>query len=308
MATMKSTVTRPGKSSNGSQAATGDLDPHEWDFKNVYNDEKEACYLYEAAREFYNTSQHLQKLKCKWAASLKRKSVAGSLAWNQALDLLRKNFSNFPDVGFKYFPEIAWRKLPDRERRQAADSVNEWTARHKKNHADRLHMETLRQCEPPNIRSAEAFKHYHELFHGVIGGQDLGNTEYGYLAVNWNFKNSQIIEAMTRWLKQQRAARKAGGLNDAKPIKSRDGFKDKLNRLGALRIKNHYRKKQLVNYGDTNLKFNLPYSHYQDLCDAAKRAGQEIARMFPKKWDESAWWHRANQPPIHKAELPSFPK
>ena len=183
-------------------------------------------------------------------------------------------------------------------RQDATEHVNEWAARHRKSHSDRLHIETLRQCEPPNIRTIEAFRDYHEFYHAKLGKQDLGNSEYGFFAINWNFNDSQIVEAFKHWLSEQRKARKALGLKDAKPTVSRGGFKDKLNWLGALRVKNHYRHKDLVAHNSPKLKLGCrpyggaPYLYYPDLLAAAKKATEEINRLFPSQWSEKDYRRR----------------
>jgi len=218
------TAARPIKQ----QVSTKAFDPHEWDFKEVPGGQLEACYLYEYAREFFKSSKHLQKFEKEWSDPTKRQTAA----LRKACDLLRTRCNNFPYIDFDYFPKIAWQDLPvlpktacrgfDINLRQdATDHVNEWATRHRKNRSARLHIETLQQCEPPNIRTIEAFRDYHEFFHGILEREDLGNTEYGFFAVNWDFKNSQIVEAFKHWLNEQREARRASGLKEAKIIISR---------------------------------------------------------------------------------------
>jgi hypothetical protein len=96
-------------------------------------------------------------------------------------------------------------------------------------------------------------------------------------------------------LNNQREARKVIGLKEAKQTISRGAFRDKLNWLGALRVKNHYPYKDLVEYPGGRIKLgsnpleHAPYSHYPDLCKTARKAEQEIAKMFPKDWSEAEW-------------------
>jgi len=286
---------------NGSkqQVGTANLDPHEWDFKDVPGDQLEACYLYEYAREFFKSSKHLQNIQKKWNNSANRLEAYETC--RKALDLLRTRCENFPYINFDYFPKSTWQDLPDfpkgvpkvmrkNLRQSLADDVNDWSKRFRKSRFDRLSIGTLREFEPPNVHSLEHFQEMHEVMHRE---QDLGNTEYGFFAVNWDFKNSQIIESFTHWLSDQREARKAIGLREAKRTVSRGAFSDKLNWLGALRVKNYYpHKKDLVDYSDTNLKVDAPYSHYPDLLDAAKRATEEIKQLFPTQWSEKDFQRR----------------
>jgi hypothetical protein len=73
---------------------------------------------------------------------------------------------------------------------------------------------------------------------------------------------------------------------------SRGAFRDKLNWLGALRVKNYYRHKDLVDHADTNIKPDAPYCHYPDLLDAANKAKKEIDRLFPSQWSEKDFLRR----------------
>ncbi len=278
----------------------------EWNFTAVPDDQLEACYLYEYAREFSKTSKHFKKFQKEWNHPANKPNGTYLMALGKIWDLLQAICKNFPYINLDYFPKTVWQDLPILPetaqrgfiinlRQEATEYVNGWASRHRKRHSDRLHIETLRQCEPPNIYSIEAFRDYHEFFHDTLSKQDLGNTEYGFFAIDWNFKNSQIIEALTDWLNNQREARKVIGLKEAKQTISRGAFRDKLNWLGALRVKNHYPYKDLVEYPDGRIKLNsnplerAPYSHYPDLCKAARKAEQEIAKMFPKDWSEAEW-------------------
>jgi hypothetical protein len=266
----------------------------------------EACYLYEYAREFFERSKLLQGFQKEWSDPAKKQSGKYLQAMLKAWDLLKTRAEMFPPVDFDYFPNVAWQDLPVLSktahrgfeidlREEATTHVTEWVNRTRKSHSDRLHIETLRQCEPANIHSLEAFRDYHEFFHERLGKQDLGNTEYGFFAINWNFKKSQVVGAFAHWLNDQLEARRTLALREAKPKVSRGGFRDKLNWLGALRVKNHFRKKDLVGYDDTNLKVDAPYCHYPDLLDAAKKVEQEIERLFPIQWSEEDYKRRKEE-------------
>ena len=279
------------------------LSTHEWNFRDVPNDELEACYLYEYAREFFKSSKHLQKLRQEWNDPSKKRDGKHLTALTKAWDLLQTRRKNFPYIDFNYFPKIAWqdlsvlpktagRRFKMNLRRDATGHVNEWAIRHRECATDRLHIETLRQCEPPNIRTIESFRDYHQFFHCK---QDLIDTEYGFFAINWDFKDSQIIEAFKHWLNEQRKARRTCGLTEAKHIVSRGGFTDRLNWLGALRATTHYRHKDLVAHADTKLKVHTPYSHYSDLQSAAKKARTEIKRLFPSQWNEKDFLRRQRE-------------
>ena len=279
------------------------LPVHEWKFDDVPREEIEACYLYEYAREFFKNSEHLQQFLREWNDPDGKREGKHFRALGKATDLLRTRCKNFPYLDFDFFPQTAWQDLPVLPRtahrgfeidlrHDAAEHVNEWAALHRQSPSDRLDIETLRESEPPNIRTIEAFRDCHEFFHANLGKKDLANTEYGFFAINWDFKDAPIIAAFTHWLDEQRRARKAIGLKEAKPTVSRGGFTDKLKWLGALRVKDHYRHRDLVDHADTNLKVDAPYSHYPDLLDAAKKAAKEITRLFPSQWSEKEFRRR----------------
>jgi hypothetical protein len=299
------------RSADKTASSVGDtqqpLREHEWKFDGVPKEQLEACYLYEYAREFFNSSKHLQRFLKEWNNPNRQRTGKALMARRKALDLLRTRCENLPYIDFDFFPNTAWQDLPVLPRteyrgfeidlrQEATEQVNEWAARNRKCHSDRLHIETLRESAPPNIRTIEAFRRYHDIFNDMWGKQDLSNTEYGFFAINWNFKNSQIVNAFTDWLSDQRKARKDIGLKDAKPTVSRGGFADKLKWLGALRVfefyKKHRRLKEWVSYPDQMLNINAPYCYYPDLLDAAKKATKEINRLFPSQWSEKDFWHR----------------
>ncbi len=291
------------------------LSPSEWNFKGLPDNQREACYLYEYGREFFRSSRQLQKVSSEWK---KRKSQSfGFDGLEKTMKLLRTKCPNFPNVQFKYFPDVAWQDLAEdwpfakmkvNLRQRLADEVNEWSRRRRENPSDRIHIETVGQCAPANIGTLEAFQRYHKFFHETLEGQDLSGTEYGFFAVNWKQSDKQISNAIQQWLRNQRDERKKLGLADKSAGGNRGGLSDKLNWLGALRVKNHYWHGELIDHADTNLKVGAPYSHYPDLCAAANKAKEEISKLFSEEWDEAEWQHKQGQKPKQIAKLPDFLK
>ncbi len=307
----------------------------DWHFTSVPKGEIEACYLYEYAREFFKRSKHLQKFQNEWNDPAKRQSGEYYDAGGKALDLLRTRCENFPHIDFDYFPKVAWQDLPDfpeevrksmwkNLRQSLADGVNDWGERFRKSRFDRLNMATLRQLEPARIAEQELqslkqscqssaeqyaerllreletpkdqlltiFKNRHEW---IPTRRVSGETEYGFFAIDWGYSNTDIKRAFGEWLQDQRQERKKLGLSDEKFVSSRGGFADKLNWLGALRVKNHYRKSELVDYPYTELKVDAPYLHYSDLLDAARKATKEIDLLFPSQWSEEDYRRREEE-------------
>ena len=270
------------------------LHPHEWKFDGVQslpNDQVEACYQYEYARQFFKGCAVLQGLRKRWEKPRKKASGDGLMAWLQAYDLLKTKHECFPPIFFDFFPMTPWQGLPEDFRRKESVTVNECSRRLRQHPADRLHIETQRQLDPPNIKSPDAFQFYHEFRR-----KNLDQTEYGFFAIDWNYSDPEISRAFDHWLKGQRKERAKLGLSKTKPAKgSRGGFRDKLRWLGALRVKEHYSPAELVDYPDTNLKVDSPYSHLPDLYENAQRAIQLMGQIFPSEWSEADWKRRQKE-------------
>jgi hypothetical protein len=146
-----------------------------------------------------------------------------------------------------------------------------------------LTINTLRELEPANEASIEAFAYVHEL----LSDEELDQTEYGFFAINWNYPDGEIESAFKSWLNEQRGERTKRGLTEIKHRKTaRGGFRDKLRWLGALRVINHYPPGKLadlpikvVDNPSWWLKVPAPYSYLPDLYEAAKKAQRLIDGM-----------------------------
>jgi hypothetical protein len=113
-------------------------------------------------------------------------------------------------------------------------------------------------------------------------GTCLDNTEYGFFAIDWDYPDSEMMQAVTEWLAGKRKARAEAGLQSVKhkPI-SRGGYRDQLRWLGALRVRNFYPTNSMAEYTDSNLKVEAPFSHLPDLYEAAAKAENLIGQWFP---------------------------
>lgn len=271
------------------------LPESEWNFGSVPSDELEACYYYEYARQFYGVSNTLQKLRAASEAcrswqhgvrnvkprpQLPKEHELGLLADYYAACILSARVEIDVRLDFRTFPIMTWQEL------RLKGGPNDWPAKHalwsaesnqqRRNYpADRLHIETLAQLEPPSIRTLPAWIDYHGWFRR---DQDLTNTDYGFFAINWNFSLSEIEASFKKWLN---AMGKQKGAKPNRRVNSRGGYRDKLNRLGALRMQKHYPKRELLEYGESRLKINASYSNYPDLVEAAKKAEHEMMKLFP---------------------------
>jgi hypothetical protein len=258
------------------KGAIVELEPEEWCFKTLPKAEIEACYLYEYGREFARGDPEILKL----LSELQIKMAEKKRGWVGLLQTLSQRFeivfTDFPMLAFMFIPGIPWQGLSKSDRSNIVTEVREgYSRRQQKSPSRRLHIETLGQLEPANIASLRTFKFYHEIFYK----DDLGETEYGFFALNWKHTDKDIRDAFNAWLSEQRTERNSLGIAKAKH-KSRGGFSDRLNWLGALRIVNHYPAQRLADYTDSNLKIEAPYSHLPDLYANAKKARKLVAALF----------------------------
>jgi len=295
-----------------------DIDPkvirhEEWNFIGVPENEREACFWYEYGREFFTQSMVLQGFRKKWLSTLETKKAKRDLESAKAIDLLsmrpRDNDLNiedydgysmgeFPTIEFDFFPEKPWRDLhgsPQAEfwRKRMVSDVKEWADQDFASVNCKLKMKIISEADLPN-RSLSKFKEINELFAGP--NIDLANREYGFFVINWKFKDAPIIEAFKTWLTAGRLKRSKAGLPEAKSKVSRGGFADRLNWLGALRIKNTHSKKHLVYPDGVELKVDVFYNRYSELLEAASKAENLLQKLFTDKWNQQSFLGRHGRP------------
>jgi len=253
----------------------------EWDFDKVPPEELAVCYRYELGRELVHKWPRLQHLVR--AVKERRKLPKGHPKrwrhWN-ATKLLRKiltrRVGDFPLV-LDWFPEAPWQALTSRQRNKLVGMIKESdVCQLPRLHHRRLSISTLRELESAKVDSIEAFAWTHEL----LSSEEIDQTEYGFFAINWKAFDCEIIDAFKSWLGIQRAERRK---------RSRGGMKDKLRRLGALRVLDHYPPSNLADYprasaGSGNipnwkLKVPAPYRYLPDFYEAAKRATEELNHL-----------------------------
>jgi hypothetical protein len=228
-----------------------DLDRKEWCFKSIRPSETDACYLYEYCRELARRPQRI----------LETPERYGSV---EAVEEFRKVMTHWlfcnPALLNDCDPNISWQELDQRTRSALVEIQTNLRS------ASSLIMDLERELV--DVTTIKRFRH------GLGSWQDeldLQRTEYGFFAINWRYADREIKRRFEQWLSEQREEVKWTEI-DYK-AKARGGSLDRLNWLGALRVKKHYRKTQLVDYADTNLKVDAPYSHLPDLYKNAKRAG-----------------------------------
>lgn len=224
-----------------------DLDRKEWCFKSIPKHEVNACYGYEYFRELARRSHRID------AVGEFRKVMANWLFYKPAL---------LEDCN----PNISWQELHQKMRSALVKIHTNIRS------VGCLIMEPERESDITNI------KRFRHSCRGLCQDElDRERTEYGFFAINWRYADREIKRTFAQWLSEQREEVKWTEI-DYK-TKARGGSMDRLNWLGALRVVKRYRKTELVDYADTNLKVDAPYSHLPDLYKSAKKAGKLLKTM-----------------------------
>jgi hypothetical protein len=256
--------------------------PTEYLFREVPQAELEACFIYEYARELARRSPRMSELLSKWKASWRapkrapKRKEGRKAAW-ELTNIMRACFPNYSALmlAIDFFPDTPWRELDEKTRLGMVDDVNQSHTDSEIATDNKLSIATLRELEAPNIRSIEAFRHVHEVF----SREDLGQTEYGFFSINWDYDVPDITRVFEKWLKDQRQKRKKRGLTEVKyKPKGRGRLRDQLNWLGGFRVRENFRKKEIVN-DDPQQSLNIPdrpYSNYPELCVGAKKGRQVV--------------------------------
>jgi hypothetical protein len=250
----------------------------EWDFSKVPREELAACFVYEYARELTKRWPRLLQLLeiYKHYCNLPKEHPDG---WKEfrihrlLYRMFKRRFGDCPT--FWFFPSTAWQDLADNRRLELVEDLN-FDRGFRESPSRSLKIQTLRELEPANATSIEQFAYLHELF----TDEELDQTEYGFFAVNWNYADVEIKKAFQSWLNEQRKEHAKLDFTKIRHRKvARGGFRDKLRRLGALRVIEHYLPSELadlpikvVDNPSWKLKVPAPYSYLPDLYEAAKEA------------------------------------
>jgi len=261
-----------------------ELGPSEWDFRSIPRTEVEACFIYEYARELL--TQRLVDLRARANADSNalKMTAESSKEGNPCFEFSEIMVACFAYMTSKFdhwFPDTPWQKLDQSVRSELVQGLNyqlhdyfQKLPRHK------LSIHTLAQLEVFNVRSLEIFRIVHE-----VDQKDATQTEYGFFAINWNYPDTEIEAVFSKWLLERRKGREKRGLPGIKyKPKGRGGPKDRLNWLGALRVRERYLNSELVDYSDPcradhYLVVAAPYSHLPDLYEAAKKADQLLSAV-----------------------------
>ena len=266
-----------------SGAKKSELDRTEWNFRSIPKSEVETCFIYEYARELVRRSPRISDLLARWKAGCKAREKTpewyeGNKACIELIKALNICFPDCPSLILEGFPDSPWQELSQKVRAKLVEETTEGV-HHNWNRLpyDKLHLQTLRALTTANVRSIETFRYFHEIFHN----RELSETEYGFFAINWGYPDPEIRRAFGKWLSEQSQGREKRGLREIKyKPRGRGALRDQLNWLGALRVKEHYPRKQLVNYPHPSLKVTArPYWNLTDLYDGAKKAREVLSRL-----------------------------
>lgn len=258
----------------------------EWDFREIPKGEIEACFIYEYARELARRSSRILDLLAKWKTgwSAPKKTPERYEGRKAGMELTKTMTTCFPDfpsliLGTDWFPDTSWRALDQKVRAEMVEEVNKGLHHYwGRLPFNKLNIQTLRRLKAANVTSIEAFRYIHELF----SKEDLSQSEYGFFAINWGFPDPEIRRAFAKWVLEERKDRDIRGLTEIKyKPKGRGGLRDQLNWLGALRVKEYYPRKQLIDYPHPSLKIAArPYWNLTDLYEGAKKARELLDRLL----------------------------
>jgi hypothetical protein len=270
------------KTNHPSAAQKDDLDPSEWDFRKekVPTSEIETCFIYEHGRELAKRSRRIKKLLAKWKAGHGTSQESpqykeSSRAYFEAVDLLTECFDAAVTLSAD-FPDTTWQQLDKEWRSRVIDGVN----------TGRLNVPdaplAIKLLTDPGASPAKGFKAFQAL-HWFF--RNLDRIQYGFVAIDWNYPNAAIKRAFEKWLSQRRAARKGRGSTKTKyKPKGRGGFRDRLNRLAALRLLKHYGARGLVKDPRdprSRIKFaDAPYQNLSDLYEAKAKAERLVTGLL----------------------------
>jgi hypothetical protein len=227
------------------KAKKGKLDRKEWDFRKITKPEIEACFIYEYARELAGRSPEILDLFIigQIGCSARKKTPQFSEGRKVCLEFRKTMTDCVPDFLYLYgdwFPDKSWQRVDQKVRSELVKEVNygrqyRWNS---------LPVRKLR-------------------------------IKRDSFAINWNYPDAELKRAFAKWLLKQRKDREKSEPPEIKyKPKRRGGFSDRLNWLGALRVREHYQTSQLVNYQDQDAKLKVaaPYSYSTDLYKNAKKA------------------------------------
>jgi hypothetical protein len=257
------------------------LDWKEWDFaeERLPQGELAACHAHEYGRELVKRCHQISKLlRIVWRGE--RAPKGNSHRYGAYLARKRLRLLGIPTIFFSQGSQnLNWYSLSKTVRKRACEEVRQ-RRKFSAIFEVGLSISTERELEPSRCRAMELYK----LFFELMPIENREHIEYGFFAIDWNSKNEVLQESFANWINRQRKERKKSGVLRQG---SRGGYRDQLRWLGALRVKEHYRFRNLVDYSEQFIKPRLrvpaPYKNVHDLYAAAKDASEIIKGRCHKR-------------------------
>jgi len=269
------------KTKEPNTAQKADLDPSEWDFRKekVPDGKIETCFIYEHARELARRSRRIEKLLATWrlgrnAGRTSRQYREASQAYSVVLYLLDECFDTSVFVDGQ-FPRLAWQHLDQMQQSTIAQGIHSGRSNAP---ASPLAIRLL-----PNTKDAamrfRAFWDWQGIFRDHVA-----RMQYGFVAIDWSHSIGEIRRTFEGWLLSQKSSLGTDDGRRKNTTQRRCGvFRDRLNRLGALRLFQHYRARGLLKDPQnpkSRIKFaDAPYAYLSDLYDAKVKA-QKLVNGF----------------------------
>jgi hypothetical protein len=264
-----------------------DLDWREWDFgREKLNDEElAACHAHEYGREIARRCHYMMtQLKILWRANElpakhrrtidlsglslsnpkappKIKRHPDRIRGDEAVSKLWMSGIRAETLSQRGFEKLTWYSLTDDCRKHAVQSMRN-TSRLGEGH-------TL-----PSVWFAPMWEPQDSLLRPQIQFLEkvqaatdsrVAMLDYGFFAIDWTCDFDALKKQVCGWLKQQHAER-------IKRRPSRGQMRDQLRWLGALRVKEHYGRRNLVKSNFRNVRVEAPYKKLPDLYANAKKA------------------------------------
>ncbi len=211
------------------------LSEHEWRFDTVLDSELGLCFLYEYGREHAKRSKKWKKL----TAQLRARNSAGRGAKGKAKPFLElvfaigsifgkaKSLSWFFDPAFATTP---WQALDAKLRRNEAKQFNHQNSQ-PQSFQEFVGLNITLERDLPKYEKAGATDYESWVLLDKLIHDETAQREYGFLAVNWDYTDDQLIDGFKKWLDEKRGNRKAVESQQGK-VKARQYLKA----LGAKRL------------------------------------------------------------------------
>ena len=285
----------------------------EWDFRACLEDERAACVHYEYAREYVRQRPEITR---KLAAESRVKRARKLLLTQLDQPHLR---SYMLPVLYSGFPEVPWLQIPLEERQdliemcgpQPGDGPDLDLLTDAK-----WELSCLENFDGMRQRQWAEWQRQGEQWaktNGLVDGKNVsfakmlariplaaltpkhfyaysGRTNYAVITLDWSRSNKGLKGAFEQLLKRRPktfpdsgkpADSSYGGrkIVSSKLHGGRGGAHDKSNRLGALRLLNHYTHPEKVIVFLDELRHTLPYKTAVGIVVAAKKARAVLGQM-----------------------------